>query len=88
MIVLLLAPVVGLVTRDRERRRAAALFAAAGWLLALGAVATASGNVRYILPAYGPLAAAAAIGLAGRFQKGRSEGSSLGTSDATRAITM
>jgi hypothetical protein len=66
VIALLLLPIAGLLTRDRARRRAAFLFAAAGWLLPLAAVATASGNVRYLLPAYGPLATAAAIGLAGR----------------------
>jgi hypothetical protein len=66
VIALLLVPAVGFLTHDRARRQAAVLFAAAGWLLPLAAVATASGNVRYILPAYGPLATAAAIGLAGR----------------------
>jgi hypothetical protein len=66
VIALLLVPAVGFLTHDRGRRQAAVLFAAAGWLLPLAAVATASGNVRYILPAYGPLATAAAIGLAGR----------------------
>jgi hypothetical protein len=66
VIALLLLPAAGLVTRDRWRRQAAVLFAVSGWLLPLAAVATASGNVRYLLPAYGPLAAAAAIGLAGR----------------------
>ncbi len=66
VLALLLVPIAGFLTRDRVRRQAAVLFAVSGWLLPLAAVATASGNVRYLLPAYGPLGAAAAIGLAGR----------------------
>jgi hypothetical protein len=64
MILLLLAPLAGLFARDGRVRQAAALFAATGWLLPLVADAVASVDPRFILPAYGPLAAAGAIGLA------------------------
>jgi 4-amino-4-deoxy-L-arabinose transferase-like glycosyltransferase len=63
MIALLLVPLLGLAPGDREPWRAALLLAGAGWLLPLGAVAIASVDPRFILPAYGPLAAAGAIGL-------------------------
>jgi hypothetical protein len=62
-IALLLLPLTGLLAIDKRTRRAAALFACAGWLLPLVADAVASVDPRFILPAYGPLAAAGAIGL-------------------------
>jgi len=65
VIVLLLIPLIGVFTPRRGARRAAILFALAGWLVPLATVATAAGNSRYLLPGYGPLAAAAALGLAG-----------------------
>jgi hypothetical protein len=66
MILLLLAPLSGLVAgADRRARRAAVLLACTGWLLPLAADAVASVDPRYVLPAYGPLAAATAIGLQG-----------------------
>ncbi len=63
MIVLLILPVAGLLAADRRARHAAVLLTSAGWLLPLAAVAVASVDPRFILPAYGPLAAAGAIGL-------------------------
>jgi hypothetical protein len=72
MIVLLLAPLTALLVADRRVRRAAVLFAAAGWLLPLASDAAASVDPRFMLPAYGPLAAAAAIGL-GRRRSARGE---------------
>ncbi|HET9073146.1 MAG TPA: hypothetical protein VFN48_01075, partial [Solirubrobacteraceae bacterium] len=71
MILLLLIPLLGLLPGDARPRRAAVLLAAAGWLLPLGAVATASVDPRFILPAYGPLAAAGAIGLRRESRLGR-----------------
>ncbi len=64
-IVLLLASLTGLMTEDRQAWRAAVLFLAAGWLLPIAADAVASVDPRFILPAYGPLAASAAVGLGG-----------------------
>jgi hypothetical protein len=64
MIILLLIPVAGLFAEERRARRAAVLFAAAGWLLPLVSDAVASVDPRFMLPAYGPLAAAGAVGLA------------------------
>lgn len=66
MIVLLLAPLTALLIGDRRLRGAALLFACTGWLLPLAADAAASVDPRFALPAYGPLAAAAAIGLGKR----------------------
>lgn len=71
VIVLLLSPLLGVFTRERAARRAAILFAVAGWLVPLATVATAAGNPRYLLPGYGPLAAAAALGLVGRQRRGQ-----------------
>jgi hypothetical protein len=66
MILLLLAPLAGLFgASDRRARHAAVLLATTGWLVPLVADAVASVDPRYVLPAYGPLAAAAAIGLHG-----------------------
>lgn len=65
MIVLLIAPLAALLARDGRPRRVAVLFACTGWLLPLVSDAVASVDPRYILPSYGPLAAAAAIGSAG-----------------------
>ena len=65
MIVLLLSPLLALFASGRRARAAAALFACTGWLLPLVSDAVASVDPRFVLPAYGPLAAAAAIGLAG-----------------------
>jgi hypothetical protein len=71
MIVLLLAPLIGLLAGDTRARRTAVLFAATGWLLPLVADAAASVDPRFMLPAYGPLAAASAIGLGGlRLRRG------------------
>jgi len=70
MILLLLAPLSGLVAgADRRARRAAVLLACTGWLLPLVADAVASVDPRYVLPAYGPLAAATAIGLQGVWER-------------------
>lgn len=63
MIILLLSPLAALLAQDRRARRAAVLLACAGWLLPLASDALASVDPRFVLPAYGPLAAAAAIGL-------------------------
>jgi hypothetical protein len=54
----------GLIVLRGPDRRAAALFALAAAALMLLPVATLSYDVRYATPAYGPLAAAAALGLA------------------------
>ena len=62
MILLLLAPLAALLSEEPRARRAAALLALAGWLLPLASDAAASVDPRFVLPAYGPLAAAAAIG--------------------------
>lgn len=64
-ILLLLAPLAALFTTRGRARRVAILLALTGWLLPLLAVAVASVDPRFILPAYGPLAASAAIGLSG-----------------------
>jgi hypothetical protein len=72
MIVLLLTPLTALLVADRRVRRAVVLFAATGWLLPLASDAVASVDPRFMLPAYGPLAAAAAIGL-GRRRSTRAE---------------
>jgi 4-amino-4-deoxy-L-arabinose transferase-like glycosyltransferase len=61
-IILLLLPVLGFATTP-PARRVAVLLAATGWLLPLAADASATVDPRFILPAYGPLAAAGAIGL-------------------------
>ena len=53
----------GLVALRGLQRRAAALFALTALALMLFPVATLSYDVRYATPAYGPLAAAAALGL-------------------------
>ena len=64
VILLLLAPAAALaVCRGGGERRDVALLAAVGWLLPLASVATAGADPRYLLPAYGPLLAASAIGL-------------------------
>ena len=61
---LLLAPIGALAAcRGGQERRDVALLAAVGWLLPLASVATAGADPRYLLPAYGPLVAASAIGL-------------------------
>jgi hypothetical protein len=65
MIVLLLSPLMALLASERRARAAALLFACTGWLLPLISDAVASVDPRFILPAYGPLAAAATIGLTG-----------------------
>lgn len=62
---LLIASLGGPIAKDRRVRRAALLFAATGWLLPLVADAAASVDPRFILPAYGPLGASAALGLSG-----------------------
>lgn len=64
-IALLLLPFTGALSVEQRSRRAAALFTATGWLLPLVADAVASVDPRFILPAYGPLAAATAIGVHG-----------------------
>jgi hypothetical protein len=78
MIALLVAPLIGLLPGERTARRAAILLACTGWLLPLASDAFASVDPRFILPAYGPLAAAVAIGLRSpslsrrsRFRSGR-----------------
>jgi hypothetical protein len=63
MIALLLVPLLGLAAGDAALRRGALLLAGVGWLLPLASVAIASVDPRFILPAYGPLAAAGALGL-------------------------
>lgn len=63
MIALLVAPFTALVVSDPRARRAALLLAAVGWLLPLLSDALATVDPRYMLPAYGPLAAAGAIGV-------------------------
>ena len=63
MIALLLAPLTGLFASNVAARQTAILFACTGWLLPLIAVAVASVDPRFLLPSYGPLAAAAAIGV-------------------------
>ncbi len=55
--------VFGLVALRGPARRVAALFATVTLALVLLPVATVSYDVRYATPAYGPLAAAAALGL-------------------------
>jgi hypothetical protein len=65
MIVLLLAPLLGILLSRGSVRGAAILLAVAGWLLPLAADAAASVDPRFVLPAYGPLAASTALGLAG-----------------------
>lgn len=62
-ITLLLLSLIGPIAGDRRVRRAAMLFASTGWLLPVAADAVATVDPRYILPAYGPLAASAALGL-------------------------
>ncbi len=70
MIVLFLMPLTALLA-DGEARRGAILFACAGWLLPAVSDAVASVDPRFVLPAYGPLAAAGAIGLgSGRVRRG------------------
>jgi len=61
--VLLLLPLTGLLAAEPRARRAAVLLTAGGWLLPVMATAFASVDPRFILPAYGPLAAAGAVGL-------------------------
>jgi hypothetical protein len=68
-IILLLLPVLGLAA-DAPIRRTAILLAAVGWLLPLAADAVASVDPRFILPAYGPLAAAGALGLSSHRVRG------------------
>jgi hypothetical protein len=72
IILLLVAPLAALVFGDRRLRRAAVLLASTGWMLPLASDAVASVDPRFMLPAYGPLAAAAAIGL-GRRRSGSGE---------------
>jgi hypothetical protein len=55
--------VYGLIALRGRQRRLAALFAGGALALMLFPVATLSYDVRYATPAYGPLAAAAALGL-------------------------
>ena len=62
MIALLLAPLAGLLLAEGRPRHVAVLFACTGWLLPLASDAVASVDPRFVLPSYGPLAAAAAIG--------------------------
>jgi len=62
-IALLLGSLTGPIVGDRRVRRGAILFASTGWLLPIAADAFASVDPRYILPAYGPLAASTALGL-------------------------
>ena len=64
VIVLLVASIAAIpCCLDARERRDVALLAAVGWLLPLASVATAGADPRYLLPAYGPLVAASAIGL-------------------------
>jgi hypothetical protein len=65
MIILLVVPALGILFSNPERRPAVILLATIGWLLPLAADAAASVDPRFILPAYGPLAAAGAVGLVG-----------------------
>jgi len=62
MVLLLLASLSALAVRDRWPRAVALLLGSAGWLLLLGAAAVHI-DPRYTLPAVGPLAAAAAMGV-------------------------
>ncbi len=73
-IALLLASLTGPFARDPGVRSAAVLLASVGWLLPLLSDATASVDPRFILPAYGPLAASAALGLSGRRRGGHGLG--------------
>ncbi len=64
VIALLVASIAAIpCCRGARERRDVALLAAVGWLLPLASVATAGADPRYLLPAYGPLVAASAIGL-------------------------
>lgn len=63
LIALLVASLAGPLAPDPRIRKAAILLATTGWLLPLAADATATVDPRYFLPAYGPLAASAALGL-------------------------
>lgn len=64
VIVLLVASIAAIPScPDARERRDVALLTAVGWLLPLASVATAGADPRYLLPAYGPLVAASAIGL-------------------------
>jgi hypothetical protein len=73
-----LLAVYGLWVLRGLSRRAALLFALTALALMLLPVATLSYDVRYATPAYGPLAAAAALGLVGLVTRLRSGGAVLG----------
>ncbi|MGI8904038.1 MAG: hypothetical protein ACR2IP_10350 [Solirubrobacteraceae bacterium] len=85
MIALLIAPVSGLLVRDRRARGAAVLLACTGWLLPLASDALATVDPRYLLPAYGPLAAAVAIGAGGLGSRRGGVGSRRGGVGSRRA---
>lgn len=63
-LVLALLALAGLALARRERRRGAWLFALVALVSILGPPATLLYDARYAIPAFGPLAAAAAIGAA------------------------
>ncbi len=65
VLLLLFLSLSAVMVRNAEARAIASLCAAAGWLLLLGAAAVHT-DPRYALPALGPLAAAASIGVRDR----------------------
>jgi hypothetical protein len=71
VIVLLLLPLTAILVPDRRVRAGALLFAFTGWALPVIADAAASVDPRFILPSYGLLAAASAIGVAAVIDRGR-----------------
>jgi hypothetical protein len=60
LLLLIVLPLVSLTLARGRARQAAAIFATAGWLMLIGAVATANYDPRYAAVAIGPLAAATA----------------------------
>jgi hypothetical protein len=72
--ILLVLMLVGFLTASGRRRTAAALFGATTMVMMVAPVALLFYGVRYATPAYGPLAAAAAIGLDAGWDRCRSRG--------------
>jgi 4-amino-4-deoxy-L-arabinose transferase-like glycosyltransferase len=64
MFLMIVLPAISLIVARGRARQAAAIFAAIGWILLVGAVAAANYDPRYGAVAIGPLAAATGIGIA------------------------
>jgi hypothetical protein len=71
MVLLLVLPLVALGVAQGRRRWTAAMLTAAGLVPLLAAVAVANNDPRYAAPALGPLAGAAAIGVAALILRAR-----------------